>query len=251
VEGVLQNGEDVGAAGLAPLHVRWLGRIGYRKAWDLQHELAEQRADDAIADQLLLLEHDPVLTLGRYADDAHVRATPTDLERRGIEVIRVERGGEVTYHGPGQLVAYPILKLSRHGLFLRSLVRALEQAMIDTCAAFGVMADRREGHPGCWTATDTDRPRKIGALGIRVQRGVTYHGIALTVSVGLAEFDLIDACGMPDVESTSIAHEAGWAAGPPTTRSVARAAAAFAPAAARRLGLELRGTIPDAARTAA
>jgi lipoyl(octanoyl) transferase len=233
------------------LHVRWLGRIAYREAWDLQRQLAEARADDEIGDQLLLLEHDPVLTLGRYADEAHVRATPHDLARRGIEVIRVERGGEVTYHGPGQLVAYPILKLSTHGLLLRPLVRALEAAMIETCAAFNVVAGRRDGHPGCWVGPDGPQPRKIGALGLRVQRGVSYHGIALNVSVDLADFNLIDACGMPAVESTSIAREAAWPDAGPTTESVARAAAIFAPSLARQLHVELSGTLPTFARPAA
>ena len=126
---------------------------------------------------------------------------------RGIEVIRVERGGEVTYHGPGQLVAYPIIALSRRGLLLRPLVRALEAAMVATCAAFGVAAARRDGHPGCWCDPDGASPRKIGALGIRVERGVSYHGIALNIDPDLADFDLIDACGMPGVDSTSIASE--------------------------------------------
>jgi lipoyl(octanoyl) transferase len=226
------------------LNLRWLGRIGYREAWHLQRDLAEARANDEIGDQLLLLEHDPVLTLGRYADEAHVLAAPECLRRRNIEVIRVERGGEVTYHGPGQLVAYPILKLSRHGLLVRPLVRALETAMIETCAAFGVQADRRDGHPGCWCATDTSTPRKIGALGLRVQRGVSYHGIALNVSVDLADFDLIDACGMPNVESTSIAREAGWREAGASTETVARAAAVFAPSLARQLRVKLAGVVP-------
>jgi lipoyl(octanoyl) transferase len=240
-----------GEVDAADLHVRWLGRIGYRAAWDLQHELADARANDEIGDQLLLLEHDPVLTLGRYADEGHVRADSATLAARGIELIRVERGGEVTYHGPGQLVAYPILKLSRHGLLVKPLVRALEAAMIETCAAFGVAADRRDGHPSCWCDVDSPEPRKIGALGIRVQRGVTYHGIALNVTVDLRDFDLIDPCGMPDVESTSIAREAGWAAAPPSTDSVARAAAAFAPALARQLGVGLSGALPAVRNEAA
>ena len=135
-------------------------------------------------------------------------ASPAELAARGIELIRVERGGEVTYHGPGQLVAYPILALSRRGLLVRPLVRALEAAMTDTCAAFGVVAGRREGHPGCWCDVDgAAQPRKIGALGLRVERGVSYHGIALNVDPDLADFDLIDPCGMPGVVSTSIAHE--------------------------------------------
>lgn len=223
----------------------WLGRIDYRDAWDLQRRLVNGRADDRIGDTLLLLEHPPVLTLGRQADERFVLASPRELRARGIEVIRVERGGEVTYHGPGQLVAYPIIRLGARGLLLRPLVRALEAAMIDTCAALGVPdADRRDGHPGCWVGTAAGAPRKIGALGLRVERGVSYHGIALNVSTDLADFDLIDACGMPGVVSTSIAEEVGRTAEPPTTSSVARAAALFAPALARRLEAPLVGPLP-------
>jgi lipoate-protein ligase B len=222
----------------------WLGRIDYRAAWDLQRKLVEDRAVDRIPDQLLLLEHPAVLTLGRHADESHVLAKPVELKRRGIEVIRVERGGEVTYHGPGQLVAYPILQLSRRGLLVRPLVRALEGAMADTCAALGVDAGRREGHPGCWCDAQGVEPRKIGALGLRVERGVTYHGIALNVNVDLVDFDLIDACGEPGTRSTSIANELGRTAEAPSTEAVARAAAIFATALADRLGASLEGDLP-------
>jgi lipoyl(octanoyl) transferase len=223
----------------------WLGRVDYHEAWELQHRLAAARADDRIGDTLLLLEHPPVLTLGRQADERFVRASGRELRTRGIEVIRVERGGEVTYHGPGQLVAYPIIRLGARGLLLRPLVRALEAAMIETCTALGVPdADRREGHPGCWVGTGTNSPRKIGALGLRVERGVSYHGIALNISTDLADFDLIDACGLPGVVSTSIAEEVGRTAEPPTTSSVARAAAVFAPALARHLDAPLAGLLP-------
>ena len=133
-----------------PIHATWLGRVPYREAWDLQKRLAAARADGEIGDRLLLVEHPAVLTLGKHADPAHVLASPDELARRGIEVLRVERGGEVTYHGPGQLVAYPIIALSRRGLLVRPLVRALESAMVTTCEAFGVTAARRDGHPGCW-----------------------------------------------------------------------------------------------------
>ncbi|HET9346055.1 MAG TPA: lipoyl(octanoyl) transferase LipB, partial [Candidatus Limnocylindrales bacterium] len=185
----------------------WLGRVPYREAWALQKRLAARRADGLIGDRLLLLEHPPVLTLGRHAADAHVLAGPDELRDRGIELLRVERGGEVTYHGPGQLVAYPILGLSERGLLLRPLVRALEASMEAACAAFGVAAGRREGHPGSWCDPDGHVPRKIGALGIRVERGVTYHGIALNVAPDLADFGLIDPCGVPGLVSTSIAAE--------------------------------------------
>jgi lipoyl(octanoyl) transferase len=222
----------------APVEATWLGRIHYREAWDLQHELAAARADGRIPDQLLLLEHPAVLTLGRHADERHVLATPDELERRGIEVIRVERGGEVTYHGPGQLVAYPILALADRGLLLRPLVRALEAAMVATCAAFGVAAERRDGHPGCWCDAAGSQPRKIGALGIRVERGVTYHGIALNVDPDLSDFELIDPCGMPGVASTSIAREAAGSAGL-GTRPVERAAGVFAASFASMIGAPL------------
>lgn len=222
---------------LRPLAIEasWLGRVGYRDAWDLQRRLAAARADGRIADQLLLLEHPAVLTLGRHADETHVLASPQQLAQRDIEVVRVERGGEVTYHGPGQLVAYPILSLAARGLLLRPLVRALEAAMRGTCAAFGVDADRREGHPGCWCDPDGPQPRKIGALGIRVERGVTYHGIALNVDPDLGDFGLIDPCGMPGVASTSIATEAGRATEPPSTAAVRSAAAVFAASLAGHL----------------
>ena len=168
-----------------PLEATWLGRRDYRAVWAMQKELAGARAADEIPDRVLLVEHDAVLTLGRQSDPSpRPRDSGRPGGRRGIEVIRVERGGEVTYHGPGQLVAYPIVALARRGLLVRPFVRALEAAMIETCAAFGVAAARRDGHPGCWIDPDGAAPRKIGALGIRVERGVTYHGIALNVGTG-------------------------------------------------------------------
>jgi lipoyl(octanoyl) transferase len=236
-----------------PIVATWLGRRPYREIWDLQHELAASRAADAIGDRLLLVEHDAVLTLGRQADEGHVRATTAELADRGIELIRVERGGEVTYHGPGQLVAYPIIALSRRGLLVRPLVRALEAAMVETSAALGVVAARRDGHPGSWVDPDGADPRKIGALGIRVERGVSYHGIALNIDPDLADFDLIDACGMPNVTSTSIALEAGRPDERPSTVAVEAAGAIFARAFAAAIGVELDGfgadVIPAFART--
>ncbi|MBA2718501.1 MAG: lipoyl(octanoyl) transferase LipB [Chloroflexi bacterium] len=229
-----------------PLLAAWLGRRPYREIWALQRELAAARAADQIGDRLLLIEHDAVLTLGRQADEAHVRATAAELADRGIELIRVERGGEVTYHGPGQLVAYPIIALARRGLLVRPFVRALESAMVDTCAAFGVAATRRDGHPGSWVDPNGREPRKIGALGIRIERGVSYHGIALNVDPDLADFDLVDACGMPGVTSTSIAVEAGRPAERPTTAAVKGAAAIFTRAFAAAIAVELEGFGSDA-----
>jgi lipoyl(octanoyl) transferase len=237
--------------GAPALEAHWLGRIGYRDAWERQRALAHARAAGAIGDQLLLLEHPPVLTLGRGADESHVLASTAMLEARGIELLRVERGGEVTYHGPGQLVAYPIIRLADRGLLLRPFVRALEGALVDTCAAFGVEADRREGHPGCWVDPDGPIPRKIGALGIRIERGTSYHGIALNVDVDLADFALINPCGMPGLDSTSIAREAGRRAEVPDTARVAEAAAVFARSFAARLGVPLEGALPPDADPAA
>ena len=229
-------GEPSGAA--APLHARWLGRIDYAAAHALQKRLVDERAAGAIADQLLLLEHPPVLTLGRQSDPAHILASDDALATRGITVERTERGGEVTYHGPGQLVAYPIIRLHERGLLVRPLVRALESALIATCAAHDVVADRRDGHPGCWCDPSGPAPRKIGALGLRIERGVSYHGIALNVTVDLADFDLIDPCGMPGVVSTSIARERGEPMAP-TTASVETAARVFAEAFASAIGAPL------------
>ena len=216
-----------------PVRASWLGRVAYADVHALQHELVARRAAGEIGDRLLLLEHPAVLTLGRHADPGHVRASEAELAARGIDVVRVERGGEVTYHGPGQLVAYPIVKLHDRELLVRPFVRALETALVATCAAHGVAAARRDGHPGCWCDVEGQAPRKIGALGLRIERGVSYHGIALNVRTALADFDLIDACGMPGVVSTSIAAERGDRTPVPDaelTREVEQAAWIFATA---------------------
>ena len=236
----------------SPIVATWLGRVAYRDGWALQRRLVDERADGRVADQLLLLEHEPVLTLGRQANDGHVLARPSELRRRGIEVIRVERGGEVTYHGPGQLVAYPILRLGDRGLLVRPLVAALEAAMIDTCERLGVAAFRRDGHPGCWVDAGPGRsPRKIGALGLRIERGVSYHGIALNIDTDLRDFDLIDPCGEPGLVSTSIAEEIGRSAEPPTTAAVERAGAIFAEAFGRAIEAPIDWAISPALAGAA
>jgi len=235
-----ERGTSAPGGAADPIGTSWLGRIAYREAWSLQKRLVDARVADAIPDTLLTLEHDAVLTLGRNAEDGHVLASPRELRRRAIEVIRVERGGEVTYHGPGQLVAYPILRLGHRGILIRPLVRALEEAMIETCAGLGVQAARRDGHPGCWVVEEGRPPRKIGALGIRVERGVSYHGIALNVDPDLRDFELIDPCGMPGVVSTSIAEELGRTAEAPSTEAVRRAAGIFETAFGAALGAEVR-----------
>jgi lipoyl(octanoyl) transferase len=219
------------------LVVEWLGRMAYRDAWARQRQCVAARGDGRQPDTLLLVEHEAVLTLGRHATEEHVLAAPEELARRGIEVIRVERGGEVTYHGPGQLVAYPIVRLADRGVLLRPFVRALELSMIDVAASYGVLAAPRPGYPGAWVDLDGPAARKLGALGLRVERGITYHGIAFNLSPRLEDFELIEPCGMAGLDVTSIAREAGWH-GPqaePDTDGVEDAGHRFADAFRRRL----------------
>ena len=219
------------------LKLEWLGRMRYREAWDVQRSRHAARDLGARPDTLLMVEHEPVLTLGRHARDEHVITPAEELARRGIEVIRVERGGEVTYHGPGQLVAYPIVRLRDRPVLLRPFVRALELAMADVAGAYGITASPRPGYPGVWIDPDGPRPRKLGALGLRVEHGVTYHGIALNITTNLDDFGLIDPCGMAGLDVTSIARESGWmgSRAEPTTESVRVASERFGLAFERRL----------------
>ena len=184
--------------------VEHLGTVAYRPTWELQDELAVQRRGRRIGDRLLLLEHFPVYTIGRGGDAANMLATPERLREIGAELIRVDRGGDITFHGPGQIVAYPIVEL-RDPLDLRRYVRILEAAVIDTAATFGVDAARLEGHPGIWV----DGDRKLAAIGVRVKRGVTTHGLALNVNTDLRWFDEMIPCGIPGKEVTSLAREIG------------------------------------------
>ena len=188
------------------LTVDHLGTVPYRPAWDLQNELADQRRARRIGDRLLLLEHFPVYTNGRGGSDANLLATPERLREIGAELIRIDRGGDITFHGPGQLVAYPIVEL-RDPLDLRRYVRVLEEAVIRTAARFGVVADRLAGHPGIWVAGE----RKLAAIGVRVKRGVTTHGLALNVNTDLRWFDEMIPCGIADKGVTSLARERGHA----------------------------------------
>ena len=186
------------------LTVDHLGTVAYRPTWELQDELADQRRGRRIGDRLLLLEHFPVYTIGRGGNEANMLATPERLRELGAELIRIDRGGDITFHGPGQIVAYPIVEL-RDPLDLRRYVRSLEAAVIGTAGAFGVAADRLEGHPGIWV----DGERKLAAVGVRVKRGVTTHGLALNVNNDLRWFDETIPCGIPDKTVTSVASELG------------------------------------------
>jgi lipoyl(octanoyl) transferase len=210
------------------LTVEWLGCVPYRPTWDLQNELADRRRRREIGDRLLLLEHDPVYTLGRGGDEANLLAAPARLVELGAELVRIDRGGDITFHGPGQLVAYPIVEL-RDPLDLRRYVRALEAAVIATAASFGVVADRVDGLPGVWVGGT----RKLAAVGVRVRRGVTTHGLALNVTTDLTWFDEMIPCGIPGCQVTSLERETGA----PVDMAAARAVLARELATA--LGLRL------------
>ncbi len=186
------------------LTVDHLGTVAYGPTWELQDELAEQRRGRRIGDRLLLVEHFPVYTIGRGGNEANMLASPERLREIGAELIRIDRGGDITFHGPGQLVAYPIVEL-RDPLDLRRYVRTLEAAIIDTAAAFGVASDRVDGLPGIWVGGQ----RKLAAIGVRIRRGVTTHGLALNVNNDLRWFDEMIPCGIPDRGVTSLAAERG------------------------------------------
>jgi len=184
------------------LVVRELGRVSYGEVLELQRRLAEERIAGSIPDTLLLLEHAPVVTLGRGWRGSSLPVEPDALRRRGIEVHEIERGGDVTYHGPGQLVGYPILDLQRHKPDLHWYLRQLEEVLIAALGDLGIPAERNPGLTGVWT-----RGRKIASIGIHVRQWVTWHGFALNVTTDLSAFDLIVPCGIPNVIMTSVARE--------------------------------------------
>ncbi len=186
------------------LTVDRLGTVAYTPTWELQDEIAEQRRGRRIGDRLLLVEHVPVYTLGRGGNESNLLATPERLRDIGAELVRVDRGGDITFHGPGQIVAYPIVEL-KDALDLRRYVRTLEAAVIDTAKAFGVASAPLAGLPGIWV----DGERKLAAIGVRVKRGVTTHGLALNVNTDLRWFDEMIPCGIHGKGVTSLAREIG------------------------------------------
>jgi lipoyl(octanoyl) transferase len=216
------------------ISVLQLGTLDYATGLRLQQKLVQLRKDGLIGDVLLLLEHTPVITLGRNAKAANVIASPDQLEKRGVEVFECDRGGDVTFHGPGQLVGYPIVDLrgftstdiKRKTLGAVEYVRRLEELLIRTCAAFRIPAERVSGLTGVWTMAErsgtgaivpptgsktrfhtSEGESKIAAIGVHISRGVTSHGFALNVNVDLAYFDLIIPCGITSKHVTSMAKE--------------------------------------------
>ncbi|HET9485762.1 MAG TPA: lipoyl(octanoyl) transferase LipB [Xanthomonadales bacterium] len=202
----------------APLLVRRLGRRPYEPVWRAMQALTDAR-DAATPDELWLVEHDPVFTLGQAGKREHVLA-PGD-----IPVLPVDRGGQVTYHGPGQLVAYPLLDLRRLGIGVRELVHRIEQAVIDTLAQFDIAAARREGAPGIYVG-----PAKIMALGLRVRRGCSFHGLAFNVAMDLEPYARINPCGYQGLAVTQVLD----CGGPGSLDAVA---AVLVPAIAGQFGL--------------
>ncbi|TAJ11064.1 MAG: lipoyl(octanoyl) transferase LipB [Nitrospirae bacterium] len=189
-----------------------VGRLDYAQAWDLQHRLVEERAADRRPDTLLLLEHEPVFTVGRTGKDDHWK----DLAAEGIPVHRVERGGSVTYHGPGQLVGYPILKLTDHCPGPKAYVGLLEEVVIRTLADWGITGRRVEKLPGVWIGGEP--AEKIAAVGVRINKGITMHGFALNVNVDVTPFSRITPCGIAGCLVTSMAARLGGSADMPLVR---------------------------------
>jgi lipoyl(octanoyl) transferase len=209
-----------------------LGRVEYGRALELQRELWRLRVEDAIPDTLVLLEHEPVITLGRSAKASNLLVSEAELARRGVALHRIERGGDVTLHGPGQLVGYPVFKLEAGIAGVRRFVERVEAVLVAALAELGVEAGLRPGHIGVWC-----KERKIASIGIAVKRRVTFHGFALNVSVDLDRFRLINPCGMPDVVMTSVSAEGG-------ATDDARARSAVVAGFERTFGVEFQAKLP-------
>ena len=192
------------------LHVANLGTMRYAEALDYQREIAKQRiAGELDQDLLLLVQHPPVVTLGRSSKQKNLVSSPEFLNSKGVELFEVERGGDVTFHGPGQLVGYPIIDLTRHKQDLHWYLRAVEEALIKALDKIGIPAERSTGFTGVWT-----RGRKIASIGVHARDWVTWHGFALNVTTDLKYFDMIVPCGIDGVVMTSVEKELGADAPP-------------------------------------
>ncbi len=219
------------------LAIEWLGTVPYREALELQEKCVEARRAGAAADKLLLLEHPPVITLGRRARSDTLLASGAELAARGIDVHRVSRGGDITYHAPGQLVGYLILDLDARGARdVHAFLRSIEAMLGDALLELGVPTRTLSGYTGLFVQSGEDasaaaRPRKIASIGVGVRGWVTYHGFALNVDPDLSGFDAIVPCGLDFVEMTSIAREL---AGDAPADIAARARAAVRAACANR-----------------
>jgi lipoate-protein ligase B len=201
----------------APMHVARLGLVPYARGLEIQRAVARARISGEIEhDVLILLEHPPVVTLGRSAKAQNLTASPALLAARGVELFEAERGGDVTFHGPGQLVGYPIVNLRGHKQDLHWYLRQVEAVLMDALATFGIETQRSEGRTGVWT-----HDRKIASIGVHARDWVTWHGFALNVATDLSYFDLMVPCGLAGVTMTSVAKELGSVA--PSLAEVAEA----------------------------
>ncbi len=218
------------------LRIEQLGRIPYAEGLELQEKQVEAVRQGVAGDTLFLLEHPPVITLGRRADPGHVLLATAELRARGVELHTVTRGGDVTYHGPGQLVGYLVCDLAaRAATDVHGFLRALEGGLIDALAALGLPAAARPGYTGVFMAEAGPRPRKIASIGVGLRGWVTYHGFALNVTTRLSDFAAIVPCGLSQVVMTSVARELGSAA-PPAAELDAAAREAVAGAFSARFG---------------
>jgi lipoyl(octanoyl) transferase len=184
---------------LRTIDVVSLGRTDYKQCWDLQQRLLERRVACEVGDLLLLTEHSPVYTIGKNGDDDHLLASDEELRSKGVAVYHNDRGGDITYHGPGQLVGYPILDLNNYYLDLHRYLRDIEQVIIRTLAGYGVQASRDADYTGVWVGTD-----KICAIGVKTSRWVTMHGFALNINTDLSYFGRIVPCGIFERGVTSL-----------------------------------------------
>ena len=199
---------------------RWLSldfeRVDYREAWALQEKLIMARRTGILQnDIVLLLEHSPVFTLGRRGGRECVLVSDAFLEKAGIPIIQVERGGNITYHGPGQLVAYPIVDLQSARIKVVDFVKCLEEVMLRTAGNWGIAAERNDANRGIWVG-----PKKMGSIGIAVRRGISFHGLALNVQTDLTPFSWIQPCGLQDVGMTSMQQECIQTLSMPQVRQV-------------------------------
>jgi len=185
-------------------YVYQLGQVAYREAYRLQTDLLSRRINGDIGDTLLLLEHPPTITVGKSGRVENILVSPAELAEKGIPLFFVDRGGDVTYHGPGQLVGYPIIDLKNRGKDLHQYVHNLEEAVIRTLGDFGIRGGRDRSHRGVWV-----KQREIAAIGLRVSKWVTVHGFALNIDADLAPFSLINPCGFSDRGATSMAEVLG------------------------------------------
>ncbi len=181
-----------------------LGTIGYKEAWDLQHELHQQRKDKMISDVFLMLEHPHTYTLGKTADKKNLVGSKEYLEDNNISVYEIDRGGDITYHGPGQIVGYPIINLNEWHNDTHKYLRALEEVIMLTCKEYGLETERKEKYTGVWIEN-----RKIAAIGIKISNWISMHGFAFNVNTDLNLFNGIIPCGISDKEVTSLAKELG------------------------------------------